>query len=43
MLLSKEQQSYCYTPLCNCREAFVFIPISNQLDILVGYNVSFTR
>ena len=43
MLLSKEQQSCCYTPLCNYREAFVFKPISNQLDILAGCNVSFTR
>ena len=39
------QQSYCYTQsiLCNYSEAFVFKPISNQLNIFVGYNLGFTR
>ena len=39
---SKVQQSYCYTQMCNYREEFGF-NISNQLNILVGYNLSFTR
>ena len=43
MFLSKAQQSHCYTQLCNYREEFVFKPISNQLSILVGCNLSFTR
>ena len=43
MFLSKIQQSYCYTRLCNYREAFVFKPISNQLNILVGCSLSFIR
>ena len=43
MSLSKVQKSYCYTQLCNYREEFVFKPISNQLNILVGCNLSFTR
>ena len=42
MILSKVQQSYSYTQLCNYREEFVFKPISNQLNILVGCNLSFT-
>ena len=40
MFLNKVQQSYCFTHLCNYREGF---PISNQLNILVGCNLSFTR
>ena len=31
MFLSKIQQSYCNTELCNYRKAFVFEPSSNQL------------
>ena len=42
MALSKVQQSYCYTQLCNYRKEYVFKPISNQLNIPVGCNVSFT-
>ena len=33
-------KSYCYTQLCNYREEFVFKPISNQLNILVGCNLN---
>ena len=29
MFLSKVQQSYCYTQLCNYRDEIVFKPISN--------------
>ena len=29
--------------MCIYRKAFVFKPISNQLNILVGYNLSFTK
>ena len=29
MFLTKVQQSYCYTKLCNYREEFVLKPISN--------------
>ena len=43
MFLSKVQQSDCYTQLCNYREDFVFKPISNQLNILVGCNLSSTK
>ena len=43
MFLSKVQQCYSHTQLCNYREEFVFKPISNQLNILVGSNLSFTR
>ena len=39
----KVQQSYYYTQLCNYREEFVFKPISNQFNIVVGCNLSFTR
>ena len=42
MLSSKIQRSYCYTQLCSYRKAFVFKPISNQLNIIVGWNLSFT-
>ena len=42
MFLSKVQQSYCHTQFCNYREEFVFKPISNQLNILVGCNLRFT-
>ena len=42
MFLSKVQQSYCYTQMCNHKEKFVFKPISNQLNTLVGFNLSFT-
>ena len=42
MLLSKAEQSYCYTQLCNYREQFVFKPISNQLNVLMGSNLRFT-
>ena len=38
MFLSKKQQSYFFTHMCNYKEAF---PISNQLNILVGWNLSF--
>ena len=41
MFLSKEQQSYSNTQLCNYREEFVFKPISSQVNIVVGYNLSF--
>ena len=43
MFLSKVQQSDCYSQLCNYREGFVLKPISNQLNILEGCNLSFTR
>ena len=43
MFLSKVQQSYCYTQLCNYREQFVFKPISSQFNIVVGCNLSFNR
>ena len=43
MFLSKVQQSYRYTQLCNYREEFKFKPISTQVDIFVGCNLSFTR
>ena len=42
MLLSKAQQSYCYTQLCNYREEFVLKPFSDWLNILVTCNLSFT-
>ena len=35
MFLTKVQQSYCYTKLCNYREEFVPKPISNIPNILV--------
>ena len=35
MFLTKVQQSYCYTKLCNYREEFVFKSISNIPNILV--------
>ena len=35
MFLTKVQQSYCYTKLCNYREEFVLKPISNIPNILV--------
>ena len=41
MFLRKVQQSYCYTQMCNYKEEFVLKPISNQLNILVGCNLSF--
>ena len=34
MFVSKVQQSYCYTQLCNYREEFVFTPISANLTLL---------
>ena len=40
--LNKVQQGDYYTQLCNYREEFVCKPISNQLNILVGCNLSFT-
>ena len=40
MFISKVQQSYCFTHLCNYREAFIF---NNQLNILVAFNISLTR
>ena len=43
MFLSKVQQSYCYTELCNYREEFVFKPISIQFNIFLGCNLNFTR
>ena len=43
MFLSKVQQSYCYTQLCDYREEFEFKSISNQLNILVSCNLNFTR
>ena len=43
MFLSKVQQSYCYTQLCNYREEFVFKPISSQFNIVADCNLSFTR
>ena len=43
MSLSKVQHSDCYTQLCNRREEFALIPISNQLNILVGCYLSLTR
>ena len=43
MFVSKMQYSYQYTKWCNYRKAFVFKPNSNQLNMLVGYNFSFTR
>ena len=43
MFLSKVQQSYCYTQFCNYRKEFVFQVISNQLNILAGCNLTFTR
>ena len=42
MSLSRIQQSYCYTQLCNYRKAFLFEPISKQLQIFVDCNLSFT-
>ena len=42
-VLSKVQQSYCYTELCNYREEFVFKPISSQFKIFVGCNLNLTR
>ena len=32
MFLSKVQQSYCYTQLCNYREKFVYKPISSEVN-----------
>ena len=43
MFFSKVQQSCCYTQLFNYREEFVFKDISNQLIILVCYNLSFKK
>ena len=40
MFLSKVQQSYCYTQLCDYKEESVFKRISNPLNFLMG---SFTR
>ena len=38
MFLTKVQQSYCYTKLCNYKEEFVLKPISNIPNILVRCN-----
>ena len=35
MVLTKIQQSYCYTKLCNYKEEFVLKSISNIPNILV--------
>ena len=44
MFLSKVQQNFCYSQLCNNKEDFfLFKPISNQLNILVCFNLSFSR
>ena len=43
MFLSKVQQSYCYIQLRNYKEEFVLKPINNQLNILVGCNLIYTR
>ena len=37
------QVKYNHTHLSNCREEFVFKPISNQLNIIAVCNLSFTR
>ena len=43
MFLSKILKSYCYTQLCNYRKDFLFEPVSDQLQIFVGCNLSFSR
>ena len=43
MLLIKAQPSDCYTQLFNYREYFVFKSVSNELNISVDCNSSFTR
>ena len=43
MFLSKIQQSYCYTQMCNYRKVFVYEPVNNQFQIFVGCNLSFIR
>ena len=43
MFLSKVQQSYYYTQLCNYREEFVFKPISSPFNIFVECNLNFTK
>ena len=43
MFLSKVEQSYCFSLLCNYREAFPFKPICNQLNIIAGYSLGFNR
>ena len=29
--------------MCICRKTFVFKPISDQLNVLLGYNLSFCK
>ena len=43
MFLSKVQQSYCYTQLCNYKQVFVFKPVSTQFNIAVDRNLNFTE
>ena len=43
MFFSKIKQGCWYTQLCNYRRLFVFKPVSNQLNIFVGYNLSFSK
>ena len=43
MFLSKVQQSYCLTQLCNYRGEFVFKHITNYLDIFVACYLGLTR
>ena len=43
MLLSKVQQSYCFSQLCNYGEAFLFKPICNQLNIISGCNLGLIK
>ena len=43
MFLSKIEHSYRYIQFCNYREEFVFKPVNDQLNIIVGCNLSFTR
>ena len=43
MLLSKIQQSCCYSQMCNYGIAIAFKPIRKQLNIVVACNLSFTR
>ena len=43
MSVSKVQQSDCYTQLCYYGEEYVVKPMSNQLSIFLGCNLSFTK
>ena len=43
IFLNKVQKSYCYSQLRSYREEFLFKPVSNQLNIFAGCDLTFIR